>query len=79
MPHLSSVVDTCAQVVSQPTPCEQITDYQTCINSGCYWYDNSCHSSPQPTPPALEKWWPILIAGGMIVLAAAIVSRGKKE
>lgn len=30
-------------------PCEQITDPTECINAGCEWYGNSCHTPEGPT------------------------------
>jgi hypothetical protein len=31
-----------------PTTCAGYTTEQECVENGCYWYDGSCHSAPQP-------------------------------
>jgi len=38
-------------------PIEQITTEKQCLESGFYWYDNSCHQEQQviPGPPEVEK------------------------
>jgi len=34
-----------------PSSCEEVMDYEGCINcSGCYWWKQSCHSEPNPSP-----------------------------
>lgn len=30
-------------IIAEMSPCEQITNEIDCKNSGCYWYDGSCH------------------------------------
>lgn len=42
--------------------CEDYTNEMDCILAGCYWYNNSCHSTPEPTPEICE--W-ILDLGGI--------------
>jgi hypothetical protein len=41
----------------QPPPknCAEHTSEIECKAAGCYWYDNSCHSSPQPPPTETIK------------------------
>lgn len=32
------------------TTCEDITNESECIDAGCYWYNNKCHSTPEAPP-----------------------------
>ena len=33
----------------EPVPCSSHTTQSACVNAGCYWYDNSCHTDPPQT------------------------------
>lgn len=34
-----------------PKACYEHTTQSACQSAGCYWYQNSCHSSPEPEEP----------------------------
>jgi len=33
--------------VTSPVPCSIYTDSESCSRAGCYWWDNSCHNTPE--------------------------------
>lgn len=36
--------------VKAAVPCEDRTNQTDCEAANCYWYNNACHSSPEPPP-----------------------------
>lgn len=50
-------------------PCEEYTDKSECEMANCYWYNESCHSEPQPGIP-----WPLV--AGVIIAAAGGIAAG---
>jgi len=55
--------------VSGAPLCEDHTTQVECVQAGCYWYNNSCHSDPLPPPPPDTMMY-ILLAAGIIGIAA---------
>ena len=53
-------------ITVRAVPCEEYTDKSECELADCYWYNESCHSEPQPGIP-----WPLI--AGVIIVAGGIV------
>lgn len=46
--------------------CENYIDKESCELAECYWYNDSCHTNPQPHLP----WIPIIV--GVAIAATAV-------
>ena len=70
-----------------PPPCSSYKTESACIAANCYWWGDSCKSSPEPTEGRLKTWRPcppgtaIKVSGGIGrgTFGAVVLKNGLKK
>ena len=52
--------------------CSDYITQASCLEAGCYWYNESCHSSPYVPPEEGGMPWMLLGIGAIVVTAAVV-------
>jgi hypothetical protein len=63
-------------VTPPPLNCGDYYTESECGAAGCYWYNGTCHSTPEDVTPPTEIPWVTIIAaiGGAVILMGIVLA-----